>query len=123
MRILNLAVKWSNNFQNADDISNLPVTLRALTGGAHIIVAAETAFLHMSGGVKMQFAPAVGFDKSCVFLLRLVSRLCVGFQPVEGRPFHFVLRASFVATWPGMSAVDTNFHTGVPSTDPFPEID
>ena len=123
MSVLNLAVKWSHNFQNSDDISNLPVPFRALAGGAQVIVAAETAFLHVSGRIIMQLAPAVSFDKSRVFLLRLVGWSCVCFQPIEGSSFHIVLRAAFVATWPGMSPVDTNLHAWIPSTDPFSKID
>ena len=123
MSVRHLAVKRTHNFQNSDDISNLPVPLRTLAGGAYIIVATETAFLHVAGRIIVQLAPVVGFNKSCVFLLRLIGWFCVGFQPVERRSFHVVLRASFVATWPGMSTVDTNLHSWIPSTDSFSKID
>ena len=72
MSVRNLAVKRTHNFQNSDDISNLPVPLRALAGRAQVIVTAEAAFLHVSGCVKMQLTPVVGFDKPRIFLLGLI---------------------------------------------------
>ena len=103
MSILNLVIQRTNDFQITYDVSIFPIPLGTLAGRTCIIVAADAAFLPVSGRIVMQLASTIGFDKSRVFLLRLVGRFSADFQPVERRAFQVISRASVFAARIGVA--------------------